>query len=221
MSEAADISSELGPVRDQGRRGTCLAFAVCAAHEVSRLRRRGEPRPELGEELLYWRCKKIDADDANGTGPASAAQALLDPGQSAAALWPYDDQRDERATTYEPPSGALETAAMRHGSLAATEASAANIGGLLEVGQAVVLGIDLWPQFFEDHGGDLSVPAFTDLLGAPHAVTVVGFERAGEWLLIRNSWGQSWGEEGHARLPDAALEVVGIGAWIVEDDIDG
>jgi C1A family cysteine protease len=221
VSEAADISAELGPVRDQGARGTCLAFAVSAAHEVSRLRRRGEPRPELGEELLYWRCKKIDGDGADGTGPASAAQALLDPGQSAATLWPYDGQRDERNTTYEPPAGALETDAMRHGSLAATEASAANIGGLLGAGQAVVLGIDLWPQFFEGHGGELRAPATTELLGAPHAVTVVGFERAGEWLLIRNSWGEGWGEEGHARLPEAALEVAAIGAWIVEDDIDG
>jgi hypothetical protein len=221
MSERADISAELGPARDQGDRGTCLAFAVGAAHEVSRLRRRGEPRSELGEELLYWRCKQIDGDGEDGTGTDSAAKALLDPGQSAAELWPYDGGRDERDASYRPPAAALKTGEMRHASLEATEASAAKLGSLLEAGHAIVLGIDLWPQFFEGHGGELIAPVAAELLGAPHAVTVVGFNSDGEWLLIRNSWGKSWGERGHARLPEAALEVAGIGAWIVEDDIDG
>jgi C1A family cysteine protease len=216
-----DISTELGPPRDQGPRGTCLAFAVGAAHEMSRLRRRGEPRPELGAELLYWRCKQIDADGEDGTEPASAAQALLDPGQSADALWPYDGRRDARSVSYQPPLAALETAELRHATLSATGATATNIHGLVGAGHAVVLGIDLWPQFFTAHDGELSAPAPAELLGEGHAVTIVGFEQASEWLLIRNSWGESWGERGHARLPESALEIVAIGAWIVEDDIDG
>ena len=73
---AADISAELGPAPDQGQRGTCLAFAANAVHEQARLRRRGEPRPEFGQELLYWRCKQIDDDGLEGTVPSSVASAL-------------------------------------------------------------------------------------------------------------------------------------------------
>lgn len=219
MSKAVDISADLGPVRDQGRRGTCLAFAAGAAHETSRLRRRGV-RPDLGEELLYWRCKQIDSDGEEGTQLSSVAQALDDPGQSAAFLWPYDADRNASASSYQPPPAALEAHAMRRASLSETEATLPNISVHLEGGKAVVLGIDLWPQFFQSHAGELVAPATSDLLGAPHAVTVVGFDSPNERLLIRNSWGQDWGREGHAQLPARALEVACLGAWIVADDID-
>jgi C1A family cysteine protease len=32
-----------------------------------------------------------------------------------------------------------------------------------------------------------------------HAVTAVGYEADGTWI-IRNSWGASWGDQGHIRL---------------------
>jgi len=217
---AADISAELGPARDQGQRGTCLAFAASAVHEQARLRRRGEPRLELGQELLYWRCKQIDEDGLEGTVPSSMASALLDPGQSAAALWPYDGARDESGAEFTPPAAALEASALRHASLRDTSASVERIRELLVDGQAVILGVRLWEQFFEDHRGELITPSSTELLPGGHAVAVVGFEEQAEWFLIRNSWGEDWGDRGHARLPEAALKEIALGAWVVEDDID-
>ncbi len=216
----ADISSELGPVRDQGRRGTCLAFATCAAHEQARLRRRGEPRRQLGEELLYWRCKQLDGDHEEGTSVSSASCALRQPGQSAAGLWPYQGERDASAADYCPPPAALDRSAMRRASLVETAASAENIQSLLNSGQAVVLAIRLWDQFFTAHRGALQAPSPTDLIVGGHAVVVVGFDKDGKRLLIRNSWGRSWGAEGHAWLPEEALETIGLGSWIVEDDVD-
>ncbi len=85
MSEVADFRPQLGPVRDQGPRGTCLSFAVTAAHEHARRRRRGALLDDLGEEILYWLCKQVDGDSVAGTYPGSAAKALTDTGQSAAA----------------------------------------------------------------------------------------------------------------------------------------
>ena len=208
MSGLVDFSLQLGPPRDQGNRETCVAFAVGAAHEMARLRRREGPRADLGEELLYWRCKQIDGDTEGGTAPASAAQALIDPGQSAAGLWPYDGNRDDRSAAYQPPTTALDPVSLRHASLSETSPTAQN------------LGLDLWPHFFAPHGGELVVPALTDLLGEGHAVTVVGYDESAESLLIRNSWGAAWGAHGHARLPETTLEVASLGAWIVEDDID-
>lgn len=216
----ADISAELGAARDQGPRGTCLAFAASAVHEQARLRRRGEPRPELGEELLYWRCKQLDGNREDGTSVDSAHGALKQPGQSAAELWPYDGNRDSRASVYAPPEAALDTSVLRRATLSEITASAENIRSQLQGGRPVLLAIRLWHQFFGDHRGVLNAPSPQQLIPGGHAVVAVGFDEDAGWFLIRNSWGNSWGLVGHAQLPEAALKTIILGGWTIEDDID-
>lgn len=109
---------------------------------------------------------------------------------------------------------------MRRATLTEIEPSVTSIESLLAAGQAVVLGISLWEQFFTDHGGELQTPSSDQLIPGGHAVVAVGFDADEGWLLIRNSWGESWGEDGHARLPIDSLETVLLGCWKVEDDID-
>jgi len=105
-------------VRDQGTRGTCLAFAATAAHEQARETRRGQPPVELSVEVLYWRCKQLDGSpDEQGSDFPSARDALESPGQPAEILWPYDDQRDQTDARYLPPPDALDAAELRRASL--------------------------------------------------------------------------------------------------------
>lgn len=219
MSAAVDLSALLGPVRDQGNRSTCLAFAATAAHELARLRRRGDPRTVLGEEFLYWRCKEIDEDPEPGTGPTSAIEALRNPGQSAARLWPYEGGRDESDGSWTPPPAALEEEAMRRASMSAINADPVALREALEAGHAVILGLDLWEEFRAAPAGAVGVPTEEDLLGEGHAVALVGFSPDGTFV-IRNSWGPTWGEDGLASIEEAAIAVAALGAWAIEDDLD-
>lgn len=219
MTGCVDHAGALGPARDQGARGTCLAFAASTAHEHARRQRR-TTAAALGPESLYWRCKEIDGDRHAGTYPRSAAEALEDHGQLDEALWPYDPDRDDSAAGYEPPAAAVATDALRRARMTDTDTRVGTICAHLAVGRLVVLGLELWPQFYEQHDGILSTPSVADLLGAGHAVTAVGFDDATAALLVRNSWGTCWGEDGHARLPYEALAIVARGAWIFADDLD-
>lgn len=221
MSELVDLRGDLGAVRDQGHRPTCLAFAVTTTHEQARRQRRGRPGEVLGEELLYWRCKQHDGDHTPGTYPASAGVALGGPGQSAAALWPYDGARNEADSSYTPPRRALAANALRRASLKTTSADIANLREQLRSRHTVVLGLELWPGFYTPMGGDLPTPAVHELLGAGHAVVLAGFDEDRRTLLLRNSWGTGWAEAGYGRLPYDALSLVSRGAWVVEDDLDG
>jgi hypothetical protein len=220
VSDHIDLRGQLGPVRDQGRRGTCLSFAATACHEQARRRRRGALPAELGEEILYWACKQIDGDTAAGSYPRSAAQALTDTGQSAGALWPYDGARDDTAAAYTPPSEALAAANMRRGTLRSVAREIDEIRELLRRAHALMMALELWRGFYAAHEGALELPAQADLLGVGHAVAVVGFDDDAQELLLRNSWGQTWGDGGYGRLPYAALRVVCRGVWRLEDDLD-
>jgi hypothetical protein len=117
VSPARDLSGDLGTVRDQGPRGTCLAFAATAVHEQARRTQRGAWTDALGEEILYWTCKQTDGNRKCGTHPQSVADALRSPGQSAAGLWPYTPHRDETAADYSPPAAAQAADQMHHASV--------------------------------------------------------------------------------------------------------
>ena len=54
LPEMVDHRADQTPVRDQGDRGTCVAFASCAELEAI-LRRDGEPQPDLSENFAYDR----------------------------------------------------------------------------------------------------------------------------------------------------------------------
>jgi len=219
VTPPVDLSPLLGPVRDQGHRSTCLAFAATAAHELARQRRRGDHQPTLGEELLYWRCKQIDKDPEPGTGPGPAVEALRDPGQSAAELWPYGGARDETDGNWAPPAAALDEAAMRRASMSAISTDPVALREALETGYAVILGLDLWEEFYAAPNGAVGLPTQEGLLGEGHAVTLVGFSLDGSFT-IRNSWGPTWGEDGLASIEEAAIGVAALGAWTIEDDLD-
>ncbi|MBS1892553.1 MAG: C1 family peptidase [Actinobacteria bacterium] len=216
MSSSVDITSTLGPARDQGKRGTCLAFSTTAAHEVAIRNDNDSPGEQLGEELLHWRSKQIDSDGGEGASPTAVSQALEDPGQSAGDLWPYDPDRDQGSPTYKPPASALDPERMRRAVLSEIPAELESIRGQLCRGTAVILGLTLWRSFFKPRDGEIDSPAPFDLLpGALHAVTVVGFRLDDQSLLIRNSWGRGWGLDGHARIQSSALAEAAVGAWIV------
>src|SRR5690348_230950 len=99
-----DLRPLLPPVREQGRRDTCLAFAVTAAHEVMRAGG-GDVRLELSEEFLHWGTRQL-CGDARTTLDA-AARALARWGQPEHVVWPYQEGRREAGLAYQPPSAAF------------------------------------------------------------------------------------------------------------------
>jgi C1A family cysteine protease len=219
--EVVDLSDRLGPVRDQGNRGTCLAFATTAAHESTRLVTRGAPREDLSEELLYWACKQIDGNTHSGTLPESAARALKQTGQPPAKAWPYDAHRDDTTATYQPPVAALDAVRLHRGTLVPVPIELAALHDAVRDGHAVVLAIELWDTFYDARAGVLAAPDGSELIGDGHAVTLVGFDTGERTLRLRNSWGSDdWGEGGYGLLAADALVVVCFGAWKVNDDVD-
>jgi hypothetical protein len=101
-----DLRPLLPPVRDQGQRGTCLAFAITSGHEVQRAAGMVVAQ-RLSEEVLYWGGRQV-GKHTSGMTFKSAALALGTWGQPEAYLWPYDGLRQESSPTYLPPPEAID-----------------------------------------------------------------------------------------------------------------
>jgi hypothetical protein len=197
-----DVRSTLCPIRDQGNRPTCLAQSVTAAHEYSL----GGSVSLSAEYLHYFSTGgRID----RGCSIPDSIRSLENDGQPSERECPY--------FLLGPPVGWKPTTAVtvykRASSAIATGIDAVSIA--LRERRTPVLGIGLPRSFYE--------PAFPWVIPAGgrsiarHAVVAVGLGESdyGPVILIRNSWGESWGDHGHAFLPADFLKKHLLDAFVL------
>lgn len=191
-----------------------MAFATTAGHEM--LRAEGI---DLSVEFLYWAAKLLDGRPMeDGTTLGAAAAALANAGQPPEVLWPYDADRDHRLPGYEPSSEAREAGLKRRFKGASSvDPGVEAIKSALDDGTAVVLGLLLHAEWFAPmpNGRIEMPPRGADPIGT-HAVLVAGYAdgegEGGGRLLLRNSWGADWGDQGYGLIAYAYVEQHALGA---------
>lgn len=210
MSQPVDLRVGMPTIKDQGRRGTCVACAATAAHEVVRAE-----DIEFCIEFLHWASKRRDKLPAlsEGTTLPAAKDALDQDGQPPEERWPYDDTRDQWEAAYHPPAAAMDQTVRRRlngGELIPPTTVA--IRDALDRGSPVVIGVRLYATW---HGvgsdGVIALPGVGSRDLGGHAVLVVGYR--GDDLIVQNSWGSDWGKGGSAYLPSDYVDRYAIGAW--------
>ena len=216
LPTSVDFRKLMDEVRDQGSRPTCVAFALTAAHEKWRVAAENISE-DLCEEFLYWAAKKVDMNGLAGTSLNSAAKALGDTGQPNEDSWPYDSEFDDSLSNLEPPALLdfdkciqLETEAL---DLTLTE-----IKSRLSSEDAVVLVVPVCDSFFITDDGFMQLPSPEEIIADLHAVLIVGYDDSlhNGVLMIRNSWGADWGDEGYGYLPYSYFESFALDAWAVK-----
>src|SRR5262249_29361419 len=95
-----DLRGRFGPVRDQGPRPTCVAFAASDAHAATR-----NPWFELSCEFLFYSVKQHDGTPPeNGARMASVRHVLEHVGQPVESAWPYMKMLPRNIRLWKPPA---------------------------------------------------------------------------------------------------------------------
>lgn len=200
ISASSDLRSNTLPVRDQGRRPTCLAFALSSAHE-----HHGSRASHLSVEHLFYHgvARMTSPDPSQGLTFEAATTALAQDGQPLEKHWPYEPVQPDRAN-WQPPqhAGRIYKRVTRDSGI-----DLATLFSHLAAGRSIVLGLVITASFLRCQSNGLLPALSPDPVRGGHAVLAVGHGRVGgaDAILIRNSWGPGWGDEGHAWLTDAYL----------------
>jgi Papain family cysteine protease len=187
-----DLRLLLGAVRDQGPRTTCLANATTTAHERSR----GAPDPLSPQYLHYF---ATGGAARVGCGFPAMQSALRSHGQPSESDCPHTITEPDNQ--WQPPDGLrVFRRATAH------EVDHALIRQSVQQNQVVVLGIELTTGFHRP--ADPWIISPSRKTGTLHAVAAVGCGRTeGKALvLIRNSWGTTWADGGHAWLDEKFVQ---------------
>ena len=193
-----DFRARFGTVRDQGTRSSCLACAATDAHSYCH----ALADPLSVEFLFYQAGRRMAGRDVTGGLTFDAVDdALQVEGQPLESEWPY---QCVTPIPWKPPAVTTRW----YGALDDPIAAATEIAATLRTETPVVLGLRLTGEFLAPRRMPFIIPSKGSGFGG-HAVLAVGLgqEKAnGTVILIRNSWGEAWGLQGHAWLAQAYLD---------------
>jgi C1A family cysteine protease len=208
LPSSIDLRGIMLPVRDQGQEGCCSGFSSAAFREALYRQQNGvfAPCGYLSPAYLYGRTRM-----AEGTFPADAGATLVDEFMT---LYNYgvcpEESLPYNQNPAEAPTPACDVAAQPFripAPLGVPVSDPVFLKTALARNLPVAFGMPVY-QSFESTGssGLVAIPdkSRETLLGG-HAMLAVGYDDARGVVIVRNSWGSSWGDGGYCYMPYAMI----------------
>ncbi|WP_440220173.1 C1 family peptidase [Dietzia sp. MNB45] len=183
-----------------------MAFAFTAVHEIMR------ESSGLSEDSLVYAA---GLDYGRRRTLANVSTALLDKGQVNHPTWAHVEKHVLHLN-----SGwnQLRKLDWRRAYFVKSPALFDDLAAAVNGGKPAILGVRPTDDFLAPGEGAV-IGAGREIM-VRHAVAVVGLHRDNEHLLIRNSWGPSWGNNGHAYLSRAFVRAHAQEAYVAGNIVD-
>jgi C1A family cysteine protease len=232
---AVDLREWCPPVENQGRLGSCTAQAGVGIIEY--YERKSFGRHIDASRLFLYKVTRNLMKMKGDTGAylRSTIGAMVLFGVPPEEYWSYDDSPDR--FDQEPPAFCYSFAQnyktlkyYRHDPPSASPGDILNkVKTYLAAGHPAMFGFTVYSSIEQAADtGRIPLPSLRDKIEGGHAVVTVGYDdrmavknRYGSKeskgaLLVRNSWGRDWGEEGYGWLPyDYVSEGLAEDFWSV------
>lgn len=203
LPTSVDLRPQCPPVWNQGSIGSCTANAAAAAFEFD-LRKQGKTDFQPSRLFIYYNERVLDqsgVDNDGGSFLRTAAKVLNTIGVCDEKTWPYE--RDFSAI----PTPECYAEATQHSSTAYHSIPDGDLHGLkscLASGYPFIFGFTVYPNFESQEvgrTGRLTMPVPNEAPLGGHAVMGVGYDDATGCVIVRNSWGTQWGDDGYFHMP--------------------
>jgi C1A family cysteine protease len=218
-------TDKMSNVKDQGRLGSCVGFAVAAMKEfqeqtehdieikAGKKYKRKEDQYNLSEMWVYYKAKLIDPwPNEEGTSIKCALQVLKKDGAPCEKAYPYNDKFKGSPANWATliAKWALIDSYWRLETI--------NDMKLALVAGPIVIGISCFDEIFRvGSGGIVPYPKYPDDDQGGHAICIVGYDDDKQLFKFKNSWGTGWGSGGYGYLSYKYVQDFMWDAWICKD----
>jgi hypothetical protein len=199
-----DLRPLLAPIEDQGQINSSVANAVASAYEYW-IRKATKKPQNISRQFVYynarWRAGTQDSD--SGCAIQLALEGLQKFGACAESAWPSNPQ----LLTKRPGAEAYRDGApYRIHDIAQVPLKLEAWKQALAEGKPVIFGLALFDSFAgcASSGGVVPMPAPDDVphkAHREHAMCAVGYSEPERVFIVRNSWGEAFGDKGYCYIP--------------------
>lgn len=217
LPRTAELASKMPPVYDQRNLGSCTANAGGAAHQFTKMEQ-GQVGSMPSRLQLYW-CTRYLMGTTNQDSGASIRdtfKAMAQYGVAKESLWPYKVSEFKKKPSKAALADAAKKQAIKYMRVAQ---NAEAICDAIAAGDPVVFGFNVYKGFTPNKTTFVvPMPKAGDKAEGGHAVVIVGYDLDRQLFLIRNSWGKTYGKNGHCYMPfDYVLsQKLASDFWIVQ-----
>ena len=195
--------------------GNCTANAAGAAHQFNQTKQGSTASFCPSRLFTYFNTRMLEdtVEEDAGAMIRTAMKTLERFGACPETMWPYDTAKFR----VQPPQPCY-TEAEKHQAVRYMRVNQQHrdIRACLAAGYPVVFGFTVYRNF-DDVGADgmMQMPAGPEDGG--HAVMLVGYDDASKRYIVRNSWGERWGDHGYFYMPYAYCTDRGLSAdfWTI------
>lgn len=204
------IIENMPPVYDQGQLGSCTANAIAGAFEFD-LIKEGHKDFIPSRLFIYYNERFIEHSVTTDSGASlrDGMKTINTDGVCDELIWPYNIHKFTIKPSEEAYNDASKNKSIEYYSI---EPVVAEVKQAIADGFPVIFGFSV-PQSFESmemaQTGIMNMPHLLEPNIGGHAVLACGYDDNMEhnglkgFILVRNSWGTTWGQKGYFWMPYA------------------
>ena len=194
-----DLRNKCPPVYNQLNLGSCTANALAFAYQFDEKTEDFTP----SRLFIYYNERKLEntIDSDSGASLRDGIKTINKIGVCNEDNWVYDPNN----FSDKPPENCYKEAKLhRTVKYHKIKQELNQFKGCIKSGYPFVFGFSVYQSFESDEvasNGLMPIPAKDEKLLGGHAVAAVGFDDSKKCMIIRNSWGEEWGDNGYFYMP--------------------
>ena len=198
--KSVSLKDHFTKVKDQGKIGACTVFAISSIFEYNLKRYTGE-EIDLSESFVYYNVRHLDGKELEDTG--SSYQAVIasvgTQGICKESLHPYTSLLSNAPSD----EAYLDGETRRITKAQNVNIKADDIKSAIQEGYPVAISLKIFDSF-NTTTGFVKRPTKSEIESADfgyHAMVIVGYSDDTKFFVVRNSWGEDFGDKGYCYIP--------------------
>ena len=198
--KSVDLRKGFTKIKDQNQIGACTVFSLSSIFEYI-IKQNTAKETNLSESFVYYNVRHAEGNDKEDTGSSfqDVIKSMGEYGICSEELHPYSSGLGEKPT-----DEAYEDGKTRR-IIKALNVNVAldDIKSAIQEGYPVAVSLKIYKSF-NSTSGFVKRPTKEEIESADfgyHAMVVVGYTDETKHFVVRNSWGESFGDGGYCYIP--------------------